>query len=288
MLEPELSRKLARLQTNLGRLPSLAVAFSGGVDSSLLLAAAAAVLKDRVVALTADSPVHPEREIRSAVATGGLLKVRHLLLRTDELRQPDFRANTRDRCYICKQIVFKRLIAEAARLGITHLAHGANTDDLGDYRPGLKAAAELDVSSPLVDADLAKVEVRRLARHLGLPNWNRPAMACLASRIPYDTALTPDLLKRVEAAENLLEELGFRGARVRSHGAVARIELGSPEDMARAVAADCRARLSAGLQAAGFDFVAVDLDGYRQGSLNASLSKGPKAGNQHNPGHDDE
>jgi len=267
----DLSTKYDRLQDRLRDLPALAVAFSGGVDSTLLLAAAAAVLGSRVVALTADSPVHPARETRTAVDIGGRLKVRHILIRTAEMDAADFRANTRDRCYICKKLIFGRLMAEASVLGITHLAHGVNRDDLDDYRPGLRAAEEMAVIAPLVDAGLAKAEVRLLARELGLPNWDRPAMACLASRIPYETPLSRALLARVEAAEDLLEELGLRGGRVRCHGDVARIELAGEEDMDRVWTPDIRQRLVEGLKAAGFVYVALDLEGYRQGSLNAPL-----------------
>lgn len=267
----ELPLKFDALRMILSRLPSLAVGFSGGVDSSLLLAAAVDVLGERVVALTADSPLHPAREVRAAIEIGGLLKVRHILVRTAEMQAPAFRANARDRCYVCKQIIFKRLMAEAARLGIAHLAHGANLDDLRDYRPGLEAAAELEVAAPLVEAGLSKAEVRLLAQDIGLPNWNRPAMACLASRIPYDTAITRMLLERVEAAENLLEDLGFRGGRVRSHGEVARIELASLADMARAMSFECRAALVQGMKSAGFAYITLDIEGYRQGSLNSRL-----------------
>lgn len=268
---PELSLKFDGLRMILSQLPSLAVGFSGGVDSSLLLAAAVDVLGERVVALTADSSLHPAREVRAAIEIGGLLKVRHILVRTAEMQAPAFRANARDRCYVCKQIIFKRLMAEAARLGIAHLAHGVNLDDLRDYRPGLEAAAQLKVAAPLVEAGLSKAEVRLLAQEIGLPNWNRPAMACLASRIPYDTAITRTLLARVEAAENLLEDLGFRGGRVRSHGEVARIELASPTDMARAMSVECRGALVQGMKSAGFAYITLDIEGYRQGSLNSLL-----------------
>ena len=272
-IRPELSAKYDQLRNILEPLPSLAVAFSGGVDSSLLLAAAVDALGGRVIALTADSPVHPAREIRAAIETGSLLKVRHIVVRTDEMDQSVFRANTPDRCYICKKIIFKRLMAAAAVLGIDHVAHGVNLDDLNDYRPGLRAAAEMQVIAPLVDAGLSKAEIRLLAKSLGLPNWNRPAMACLASRIPYDTALSHSLLARVEATENLLEDLGFRGGRVRCHGDVARIELATGEDMARALSDACRKRLVQGMKSAGFAYVALDMEGYRQGSLNDPLAR---------------
>ena len=270
-INDELSNKYDQLRGILEQIPSLAVAFSGGVDSSLLLAAAVDALGSRVVALTADSPVHPARETRAAIEIGGRLKVRHILVRTDEMDQAAFLANTPDRCYICKKMIFKRLMAEAAALGIDHMAHGVNLDDLSDYRPGLRAAAEMQVIAPLVDAGLSKAEIRLLAKDRGLPSWNRPAMACLASRIPYDTALSHSLLARVEATENLLEDLGFSGGRVRCHGDVARIELATGEDMARAFSAACRKRLIQGVKSTGFKYVALDLEGYRQGSMNVPL-----------------
>jgi pyridinium-3,5-biscarboxylic acid mononucleotide sulfurtransferase len=271
-IRPEVSNKYNRLRDSLERLPFLAVAFSGGVDSSLLLAAAADALGDRVVALTAESPVHPAREIQVAIETGSFLKIRHVLVRTDEMAQSAFRANTPDRCYICKKIIFKRLMAEAAVLGGGHLAHGANLDDFNDYRPGLRAATEMQVIAPLVDAGLSKAEIRLLAKERGLPNWDRPAMACLASRIPYDTALSHSLLARVEAAESVLEDLGLRGGRVRCHGDVARIELMAGEDMVRVLSAECRNQIVQGVKTAGFTYVALDLEGYRQGSMNAPLA----------------
>lgn len=267
-IPPELSAKYDQLKGILEKIPSLAVAFSGGVDSSLLLAAAVDVQAGPVVALTADSPVHPARETRAAIDIGCRLKVRHILVRTNEMDQSAFRANTPERCYVCKNIIFQHLMAEAMARGIRHVAHGINLDDLGDYRPGLRAAAEMQVIAPLVDAGLSKADIRLLAKERQLPNWNRPAMACLASRIPYDTALSDLLLARVEAAENLLEDLGFRGGRVRCHGDVARIELATGEDMARALTAACRDRLVQGMRSAGFGYVALDLEGYRQGSLN--------------------
>ncbi len=267
-----ISDKYDQLKRQLGGLPALAVAFSGGVDSSLLLAAAVDVLGQRVVALTADSVLHPSREIQAAVAIAGRLNVRQRIIRTDEMDDPDFRANTRDRCYICKKMIFSRLMSEAVAMGIDRMAHGVNMDDFDDYRPGLRAASEMEILAPLADARLTKAEIRLLARERGLPNWNRPAMACLASRIPYGTELSPLLLARVEAAENLVADMGFLGGRVRCHGDVARIELAGPDDMARALADHHRRRLVEGLQSIGFRYVALDMEGYRQGSLNAALS----------------
>jgi uncharacterized protein len=269
---PELTAKYNQLKARIASLPSLAVAFSGGVDSTLLLAAAVEVLGNRTLALTADSPLHPARETRAAVDIAGRLQVRHIVVRTEEMKQPDFRANTRDRCYICKKMIFRDLMSQAEARGIHHLAHGVNQDDLSDYRPGLKAAKEMRVLAPLLDVRLTKAEVRLLVKAQGLPNWNRPAMACLASRIPYDTALTREMLARVEAAEDVLDDLGFSGGRVRCHGDVARLELSSEADMTRALSHAERHRLVQGLKAAGFLYVALDLEGYRQGSLNDPLA----------------
>ena len=271
-IEKATARQYDVLKHTLAKLPSLVVAFSGGVDSSLLLAAAVDALGDRVVAMTANSALHPAREIRSAVDIAGRLRVRHILIRTDEMTQPAFRANTRDRCFICKKLIFERLLAKAADLGFDHLAHGVNLDDFSDYRPGLRAAAEMQILAPLVEARLTKDDVRLLARDRGLPNWNRPAMACLASRIPYDTPLSRSLLARVEAAEDLLNDCGFAGGRVRCHGQVARIELASADDMERAFSDAYRHRLVQGMKAIGFTYVAMDMEGYRQGSMNADIS----------------
>jgi len=266
-----ISNKYDTLKRVIQKWPALAVAFSGGVDSSLLLAAAVDSLGDRVVALTAVSALHPAREIRTAVDIASRLGVRHVLIRTDEMRQPAFRANTPERCYLCKKMIFERLIATAAAMGTHQLAHGVNMDDFEDFRPGLRAAAEMAIRAPLVDARLSKAEVRRLARERGLPNWNRPAKACLASRVPYDTPLSHSLLAQVEAAENLLEDMAFEGGRVRCHGPLARIELATEADMVRVISPECRQRLVQGMKNIGFTYVALDMEGYRQGSMNDAL-----------------
>ncbi len=248
-------------------LPSLAVAFSGGVDSGLLLSLAVEALGNRVTAVTATSPIHPRREILAAIDLAGRLGCRHLLLRSREMETPEFIANSAERCYICKRGLLQQIRTAAAERGIAHLAHGANIDDQGDYRPGMQAAAEMDVLAPLVAAGMTKSDIRMLARERGLPNWNRPAMACLATRIPHDTPITPSLLTRIEKAEDYLQALGFSAPRVRCHGDMARIECRG-EDITRMLASDARTRVSRQLKQFGFRLVTLDLEGYRQGSMN--------------------
>ncbi|MBL0715807.1 MAG: ATP-dependent sacrificial sulfur transferase LarE [Desulfosarcina sp.] len=256
-----------KLLKQLRRLPSLAVAFSGGVDSSLLLALAVEALGDRVMAVTAVSPIHPQRETREAIGVAGRLGCRHLILRSTEMEASGFVANPSDRCYICKQGLLRQIKTAAAERGIAYLAHGANSDDQEDYRPGMQAAEEMGILAPLVEAAMTKSDIRALARERGLPNWDRPAMACLATRIPHDTPITPSLLARIEAAEDYLQQIGFAAPRVRCHGEIARIECHG-DDIERILPVDMRARVARKLKAIGFKFVTVDLEGYRQGSMN--------------------
>lgn len=268
-----LAAKLRKLEEILGRLDGLVVAFSGGVDSTLLLTAARRVLGDRVAAVTAASPVHPGRETASAVALARELGVRHRLVATSEMELPEFVANTAERCYHCKRHVLARISGAARELGCRHVAHGANVDDLGDFRPGLAAARETGALAPLLEAGLTKAEIRRLSRRWKLPTWNRPARACLASRIPYGDPITTEALAMVDAAEEYLEGLGFALCRVRRHGAVARIEL-DPRGFGRLMRSPRRADIVQKLKSIGFRHVAVDLEGYVQGSLNRALDHG--------------
>lgn len=261
----------SELLTQLKSLPSLAVAFSGGVDSTLLLSMAAEALGERVLAVTAMSPIHPRREIADAIDLAGRLRCRHLLLRSLEMDRPEFYRNHPDRCYVCKQGLLRQIKTAAARRGFSCLAHGANVDDHQDYRPGLRAAEELGVLAPLATAGMTKSMIRQLARERGLANWDRPAMACLATRIPHDTPITPALLERIAAAEECLRQLGFVGPRVRCHGDVARIEC-REEDQARMLDPSIRTQLIRRFKAAGFRYVAMDLEGYRQGSMNPHAS----------------
>ena len=267
------SKKVSQLQRSVGEMGSVAVAFSGGTDSTYLLAVCLDVLgPDRVLALTSDSPLMPRAEMEEARALAAQLGARHLVLPSDDLANPGVAANRPDRCYHCKLARFTALWQVARREGLRYLVHGENADDAVDYRPGSQAALELGVRAPLREAGLTKAEVRRLARQRGLPNWNRPANSCLASRFPYETALTPEALERVEAAEELLRrEFGLSQLRVRDHFPLARLEV-PPEEIQRLARAENRDVIVKGLRALGYRYIALDLEGYRLGSLNETLS----------------
>ena len=270
---PDLEAKKEWILTRLQTYDALAVAFSGGVDSSLLLALAKAALGGRVVALTARSPVHPTWETEAARKFATELGVRHVVFDSGEMAMDDFRANSPDRCYICKKRLFADLKAEAGRLGIAAVSHGANHDDLGDFRPGMAAAAEMDIVAPLLDAGLSKAHVRAMSKGMGLSTWDRPAMACLATRIPYGTPITARALAMVAEAEAVLRARGFAHCRVRHYGDVAKIELSLDDLVGLASLADRQGMIRAFKQI-GFVHVAVDLEGYRPGSMNAALKGG--------------
>lgn len=246
---------------------AVCVAFSGGVDSSLVLWAAVRTLgADRVVAYTAASETYLGEELAVARSVAGELGVRHVVEQTRELDDPLFVANGRDRCYHCKALMLAGMARVASEHGCDALLDGANRDDLGDERPGLRAAAEAGVRHPLVEAGLGKAEVRRLARAAGLATWDAPQQACLASRIPYGEPVTAGKLRTVAAAERVLHELGFRQGRVRHHGTIARVEVeaGRLEEAAGPV----RTELVRRLRALGFTYVTLDLQGFRTGSMN--------------------
>ena len=269
-MNSDLEGKKDRLAAILRRHAPLAIAYSGGVDSTYLVAAAAEALGTGVLAITVQAPIHSRREIAQAVETAASIGVRHVVIPLAEMNDPEFSANPPERCYICKRIVFGEILRRAAAMGVIHLAHGVNLDDLGDYRPGLKAAEEMGVLAPLVEAGLTKSDIRELSRAKGLPTWNRPSMACLASRVPYGRPITPAVLAMIEAAEEFLQDLGFAGCRVRHHGEVARIEVPA-RDLERMAAEATRGPVVARLRAIGFAHVALDLEGYTTGSLNRVL-----------------
>jgi uncharacterized protein len=265
-----LGRKEAALYSLLDELPSVIVAYSGGVDSAYLAFAATRVLGARALCVTADSPSYPDRHRQLALRIAREFSLRHEIVRTSELDRAEYRANPANRCYYCKHELYTRLTALARDRGIAVIADGSNADDRGDYRPGRQAAGEFGVRSPLDEAGLTKAEVRELSRLAGLPTWDEPASACLSSRIPYFSEVTDAKLRMIERAEGALRDLGFRVCRVRHHDTLARIELGRDE-LARAFDGDMPARIDEALRAAGYEHVTIDLRGYRLGSLNEAL-----------------
>ncbi len=266
-----LTKKRDHLFSILKEYGSLVIAYSGGVDSSFLLAVAREALKKNLVAVTARSPVHPEWERQSSAAFARELGVEHIIIPSREMSRLEFRSNTKDRCYFCKKYLCEDLLKIAGDRGIKHVAHGANVDDFDDLRPGFAAAREMGITAPLVDAGLAKNDIRRLSKQMNLNTWNKPPMACLATRIPYGTPITPKDLKMVEQAEQVLWGFGFTGCRVRKHGTVARIEVDT-RDVQRFLDQEIRSVIAEKLRRIGFFHVAVDLEGYRQGSMNRDLA----------------
>lgn len=249
---------------------SALVAFSGGVDSAYLAVVATRVLGGAALAVTAESESYPAEHRAMAEHVARAHGLRHEVIRTGELSLPAYRANGPDRCYHCKHELFAHLRALADRRGLAVVVDGSNADDRGDYRPGRQAAREFGVESPLDLLGFAKADIRDRARALGLTVWDAPASACLSSRVPYHQEVTPEKLRAIEAAEAALRTLGFRVCRVRHHGEVARVELGADE-LARAIVPEVAASIVRGVKAAGFRFVALDLQGYRTGSLNEPL-----------------
>ena len=270
MMDEMLQSKAAKLQTLLTSYGRVAVAFSGGVDSTLLLKMARDVLgEERVLAITAKSDFVPAGDIREAQEFCRQERVRHQLVTLEPLLYYDVRTNPADRCYFCKRLVFGKLREIAGSAGIVHLADGSNVDDQGDYRPGARAVKELRVLSPLLEAGFTKADVRALSAELGLKTAQKPSAACLASRIPYGEEITPDKLKRVEAAEEFLHGAGFVQVRVRSHEDIARIEL--PQADIAAFMDGPYKQAAKKLKELGFAYVTLDLEGYRTGSLNEAL-----------------
>ncbi|MBN1889558.1 MAG: ATP-dependent sacrificial sulfur transferase LarE [Thermoflexales bacterium] len=262
--------KLESLKSNLFSLGSVVVAYSGGTDSSLLLKVAFDCLGERVLALTAVSPSMPAHERAEAEAVARAIGTRHAWVESRETEDPRYMANTPQRCYVCKSIRFGQLVEFARREGYGWVVDGANADDVDDFRPGQQAAGELGVRSPLQEAGLGKAEIRQLARQLGLPNWDKPASACLASRVPYGDPITAQALAQIERAEQVLGQLGFRQLRVRHHGQLARIEL-EAADLEAALAQ--RERIVEQLKGLGYTYVALDLAGFRSGSMNEMLTR---------------
>ena len=265
-----LESKEAALDRALRDLPSLIVAYSGGVDSAYLAYAAHRALGSAALCVTADSPSYPERHRALALRIAGEFGFNHQFIQTAEMARPEYRANPANRCYYCKHELYTHLAALARDRGIPVIADGSNADDRGDYRPGRQAAREFGVRSPLDEVGLTKDEIRELSRRALLPTWDEPASACLSSRIPYFSEVTDEKLRMIERAEMVLRDLGFRICRVRHHDSIARLELG-PDEIRRALEPETAAAIDRELRAIGYAHVTVDLRGYRLGSLNDAL-----------------
>ena len=263
--------KMDNLRSILGDMGAVIIAYSGGVDSAFLAAAANDVLGREALAVTAKSPSLAPSELRDAVALAERLGLNHRVIETREVEREDYAANNPNRCFFCKDELYTYLAAFAQDEGYAHIANGTNVDDLGDFRPGLNAAKQYGVRSPMVEADLSKSEIRTLSLGMDLPTWDKPAQACLSSRIPYGTPVTVEALERIAKAEEFLHDLGIRQLRVRHHDTVARIEV-EPSDFPALTQDDVRAQVTDYFRSIGYSYVALDLAGFRSGSLNEVLA----------------
>lgn len=269
----EIENKLDNLKKHLKHLKSVAVAYSGGVDSTFLLKVAHYVLGADVIAVTARSSTYPEREFREAADFVGKTGIRHVVITSEELDVEGFSDNPPNRCYYCKHELLSKVIEVARSNNIQHVVEGSNIDDLGDYRPGMQAVKELGVGSPLKEAGLGKEDIRVLSKRMNLPTWNKPPFACLASRIPYGQKITRDKLQAVDQAEQFLLDLGFGQVRVRHHGSIARIEVSAAE-RDKFFDTDLLDRIYEKLKQLGFIYTTLDLQGYRTGSMNEVINTG--------------
>ncbi len=268
-MNKDTQHKKEKLISLLEKYDHLIVAFSGGVDSTFLLYMANKVIQGKVIGVTAHSTIHPEREIEFTKKFANSLGIKHIMMRSKEMSLPDFVSNTKERCYICKKKLAQDLLKLASEMGINNIAHGANLDDMDDYRPGFQAAEEMGMIAPLLDAKMTKKDIRMLSKEMDLDTWDKPSMACLASRIPYGSPITDEALNKIDRAEQFILSLGFASCRVRYHHEIARIEV-DPEDFRKLFNNSIRTSIINKLKEIGFSYISVDLEGYIQGSLNRS------------------
>lgn len=272
MLQTEIKEKLHNLKNMLAEMKSAVIAYSGGVDSTFLIKVAYDVLDGKALAITATSPTYPDSEIEDAIRFAKEIGIRHIVVQSNEMDNPNFVSNPSDRCYFCKTELFSICLDYAKREGISVILDGTNADDENDYRPGRKAAKKLQVISPLKEVGLTKEEIRLLSREMGLRSWNKPSFACLSSRFPYGTRITPERLQMVGEAEKFLRSLGFRIFRVRYHNEIARLELGNDE-YNKIQNEEIKRKIVERLKSLGFIYITLDLEGYRTGSMNELLKE---------------
>ncbi|GEA33709.1 ATP-dependent sacrificial sulfur transferase LarE [Clostridium diolis] len=271
-----LQEKYKLLKDIIRKKGSAAIAFSGGVDSTFLLKVTKEVLGDNLLAITATSSTYPKRELNEAIKYAEDIQVKHVIISSEELEIEGFASNPKNRCYYCKKELYTKINNIALNNGISYVFDGSNLDDTGDYRPGMQAAKELDVISPLKEAGLTKNDIRELSKSLGLPTWNKPSFACLSSRFPYGNKITLSKLNMVDKAEQLLLDIGITQVRVRHHGEIARIEV-DPSEREKFFNIDIMNHIGNELRKIGFTYVTLDLLGYRTGSMNETLSTEDKA-----------
>ncbi len=267
-----MKEKLEKLKDILKKMDSVLIAYSGGVDSTFLLKVAKDTLGEKVIAVTALSPTYPKEEFEQAEKMAKEMGVKHIVIETHELENPNFVNNPPRRCYYCKKELFSKLKKLANQNGIRWVADGSNFDDTKDFRPGMEASKELDIRSPLKEAELTKLDIRQLSKQMGLPTWNKPSFACLSSRFPYGTKINREDLARVEEAERFLKKLGLSQVRVRHHTNIARIEVPG-EEIAKLVEDSYRVKIVKKFKNLGYTYITVDLEGYRSGSMNEVLQE---------------